>query len=245
MRITQPHIDAAYEAARRVNANEISVRAAVAVLRHKHGLNEVSAQHLVNNFQLMLDGRLYKRTMSALATQRFLEGIQRDFGPPVLNNALGAVSKHVDYYSRKTRNPQAQIQAIIKRMSRDQFATGTFEEYTDNLRTGVDASLSDTNAARERRLKKANPTPTVRYVLAKVFSRNPDVVAAALVRAKGTCEYCKSKAPFIRASNGKPYLEVHHRVQLAGGGKDTPENAIAICPNCHRNLHYGAGAAQL
>jgi len=241
MQITQAHIDAAYEAARRVHANAISVRAAVAVLRDTHGLNEVSAQHFVNNFQLMLGGRLYQRTMSALATQRFLEGIQRDFGPLVLINALGAVSRHVDYYSRKTRNPQAQIRAIIRRMSRDQFAMGTLEEYTDNLQTGVQASLSDTNAAREKRLKKASPTPTVRYVLAKVFSRNRDVVAAALVRANGICECCKLKAPFTRASSGRPYLEVHHRVQLAHGGEDTPENAIAICPNCHRNLHFGAG----
>ena len=26
---------------------------------------------------------------------------------------------------------------------------------------------------------------------------------------------------------------------LADGGADTVENAIAVCPNCHRELHYG------
>jgi len=34
-------------------------------------------------------------------------------------------------------------------------------------------------------------------------------------------------------------LEVHHKVPLAEGGDDTVENAIALCPNCHRHAHYG------
>lgn len=26
---------------------------------------------------------------------------------------------------------------------------------------------------------------------------------------------------------------------LSDGGSDTTNNAVAICPNCHRELHYG------
>ncbi|MGH8437576.1 MAG: HNH endonuclease [Pseudomonas sp.] len=33
--------------------------------------------------------------------------------------------------------------------------------------------------------------------------------------------------------------EVHHKVRLADGGLDTVENAIAVCPNCHRQAHFG------
>jgi 5-methylcytosine-specific restriction protein A len=28
-------------------------------------------------------------------------------------------------------------------------------------------------------------------------------------------------------------------VMLAEGGEDTVENALALCPNCHRRLHFG------
>jgi len=28
-------------------------------------------------------------------------------------------------------------------------------------------------------------------------------------------------------------------VPLSEGGEDTLENAIALCPNCHRKMHYG------
>jgi 5-methylcytosine-specific restriction protein A len=34
-------------------------------------------------------------------------------------------------------------------------------------------------------------------------------------------------------------LEVHHKIRLADGGFDTVENAIAVCPNCHRQCHHG------
>ncbi|MHC1750389.1 MAG: HNH endonuclease [Cellulosilyticaceae bacterium] len=53
------------------------------------------------------------------------------------------------------------------------------------------------------------------------------------------CERCGATAPFIRASDGTPYLEVHHKIRLADGGEDTVENAMTVCPNCHRELHLG------
>lgn len=39
---------------------------------------------------------------------------------------------------------------------------------------------------------------------------------------------------------GQPFLEVHHINRLADDGPDTPENVAAICPNCHREAHYGS-----
>lgn len=71
------------------------------------------------------------------------------------------------------------------------------------------------------------------------FARSAYVIAAALRRAKGVCEVCTLPAPFLRRGDKTPYLEVHHRVQLAKGGEDTLENALAICPNCHRQAHFG------
>jgi len=60
-----------------------------------------------------------------------------------------------------------------------------------------------------------------------------------LSRANGICENCDKPAPFIRRRDGTPYLEVHHIIQLSKGGNDTINNAVAICPNCHRELHFG------
>ncbi|WP_415874108.1 HNH endonuclease [Domibacillus aminovorans] len=45
---------------------------------------------------------------------------------------------------------------------------------------------------------------------------------------------CGHEAPFLHASNGTPYLEVHHVIPLSKGGDDTVVNAQSLCPNCHR-----------
>lgn len=103
----------------------------------------------------------------------------------------------------------------------------------------VSDSLKDP-VGRNERLKNASSIPTFSIAKIIVFNRNPDVVAAVLSRSVGKCECCKNSAPFIRRSNGTPYLEVHHRIRLADGGEDTVENAMAVCPNCHRRLHYGS-----
>ncbi len=58
-------------------------------------------------------------------------------------------------------------------------------------------------------------------------------------RASGKCELCGCDAPFYRASDGSPYLEVHHWITLSDGGEDTVENAGALCPNCHGQAHFG------
>jgi len=32
---------------------------------------------------------------------------------------------------------------------------------------------------------------------------------------------------------------VHHKKTLALGGEDTVDNSLALCPNCHREMHFG------
>ncbi len=91
---------------------------------------------------------------------------------------------------------------------------------------------------RRRRLAATPNIPQKVEVTTTTFVRNQYVVAEALIRAGGTCERCKRPAPFNRASDGTPYLEVHHKKRLADGGEDSVNNAVALCPNCHRHAHY-------
>ncbi|CAE6853541.1 5-methylcytosine-specific restriction enzyme A [Paraburkholderia domus] len=96
---------------------------------------------------------------------------------------------------------------------------------------------------RAARLLQAPSKPEQQLVLSRVSKRNPYVIAEVLLRAAGICESCESPAPFTRV-DGRPYLEVHHRIRLADGGDDTVENAIALCPNCHRERHFGAAFSE-
>jgi 5-methylcytosine-specific restriction protein A len=91
---------------------------------------------------------------------------------------------------------------------------------------------------------KGNRSPQATSSEVTQFLRDASVKAWVLRQANGKCECCEMAAPF-NGSNGIPYLEVHHVLQLADNGSDTVSNAIALCPNCHRELHYGANSKNL
>lgn len=84
---------------------------------------------------------------------------------------------------------------------------------------------------------KGQEKPAIQFVQVVQYARDPRVVAYVLNRAQGVCEACDNPAPFKRA-DGSPYLEAHHIVPLAEGGPDTVENCAALCPNCHRAMHF-------
>ncbi|MGV1927911.1 HNH endonuclease [Agrobacterium tumefaciens] len=76
------------------------------------------------------------------------------------------------------------------------------------------------------------------------YVRDPNVVAWVLSNAGETCECCEQTAPFQR-DDGSPFLEVHHVRSLSEGGPDTTDNAVACCPNCHREMHAGGDRESL
>lgn len=69
------------------------------------------------------------------------------------------------------------------------------------------------------------------------FVRDRYVSEYAKRRANGYCQLCGSPAPFFD-KDGKPFLETHHVIWLAEGGSDSVDNTVALCPNCHRKMHY-------
>jgi 5-methylcytosine-specific restriction protein A len=113
------------------------------------------------------------------------------------------------------------------------------QRLSENEQAEVEKSRRDDPIRRKERLKTASTRPKRTRVYSYIYERNPDVVAEALERANGACEKCGAAAPFNRKSNGTPYLEVHHIIPLSETGKDTIGNVKALCPNCHRELHFG------
>jgi 5-methylcytosine-specific restriction protein A len=99
------------------------------------------------------------------------------------------------------------------------------------------ATLQD---LRQRALTAAaDPSQPSTQGVRNVYQRSRDVRNYVLARANGNCEGCALPAPFSR-SDGNPYLEPHHLRRLSDGGPDHPAHVIALCPNCHRRVHFGA-----
>ena len=72
-----------------------------------------------------------------------------------------------------------------------------------------------------------------------LYKRSRAVRDYVFLRANGHCESCKAPAPFKRL-DGTAYLEPHHTTRVSDGGLDHPKHVGAICPACHREIHYGA-----
>jgi hypothetical protein len=105
-------------------------------------------------------------------------------------------------------------------------------------------------AVKEKKKKKFTKPPVGSSKPAKYeskttsYSRDTNVVAYVEQRANGVCELCGEASPFTRP-DGTPYLEVHHIKFLSEKGRDKPDNTAGICPNCHRECHYGANSVKL
>lgn len=97
------------------------------------------------------------------------------------------------------------------------------------------AKRVDLNDLKEKAYLAAGQ-PNKRRVYTNAFERNPYVKEYVLKISNGICQLCDSTAPF-KDKNGNPYLEVHHIDWLSNGGDDAIDNAIALCPNCHRRMH--------
>ncbi|QGN39271.1 HNH endonuclease signature motif containing protein [Klebsiella oxytoca] len=121
-------------------------------------------------------------------------------------------------------------------------------ESSDLLLPTDDESVLNTRVSRLLKKPLSEPkgykVPSAVEQLQKVYVRDPAVKAWILQQSKGVCENCGEKAPFY-LNDGSPYLEVHHVIPLSSSGADTTSNCIALCPNCHRALHYSQNAKEL
>jgi site-specific recombinase XerD len=68
--------------------------------------------------------------------------------------------------------------------------------------------------------------------------RDFEVRQKVLARAGGKCECCRKEWP------KHIFLEVHHLLS-AGVAWDQYDNCVAVCPNCHRELHFLESSIEL
>jgi 5-methylcytosine-specific restriction enzyme A len=120
--------------------------------------------------------------------------------------------------------------------------TDALNEQEDDVDTSSVVTLQE---ARKRALDAfaGEEGASGKSALRTIYRRSKRVSDYVLLRASGKCECCNSPAPFVR-TNGMPYLEPHHTTRLSDGGLDHPRFVAALCPTCHREIHYGANGVQ-
>lgn len=140
-------------------------------------------------------------------------------------------------------NTVAESDSIYKHNDTDQ------NELVNTLGQPIDAPLEergDLTELRKRAEDAARKNPVREQVtsISSQYYRSNRIKEYAKARANGICECCGEPAPF-NDENGEPYLEVHHVDELGEGGSDHPDRVAAVCPTCHRHIHYGSGGGEL
>jgi 5-methylcytosine-specific restriction protein A len=239
MKITEEQVSAAYQIAKQVFDGHMKAIQGGKILSSEYGLNETTANDFIVDYKCLLDGRVFYRAMSAPAMHYFMEQIFSENTEHGRTNAIAALRGHIAYYENHYKTRMHRMREVADYFDVLMQRPKTIVEVEAKFAAAVEQSLRGSSKDRLQRLASGGKKPTSIVVQSTVFVRNPDVVAERLLRAGGRCEECLADAPFMRARDGTPYLEVHHKVQLAVGGDDSIENTIALCPNCHRWFHYG------
>lgn len=96
-----------------------------------------------------------------------------------------------------------------------------------------------------QKVQNLNTTPTQVQREINIYSRNSALRAFVKSRANYSCEMPDCDYIAFEKENGEKYIEVHHIIPLANGGEDSITNTVALCPTCHRKMHYSMNKEQL
>lgn len=95
-------------------------------------------------------------------------------------------------------------------------------------------------AAKKKKQQTENNTKKTIYI------REPRVGQLALQLANFQCEWNNKHETFISNTTSNNYVEAHHLIPIKyyysnefEVSIDNEANIVALCPNCHRCLHYG------
>lgn len=89
------------------------------------------------------------------------------------------------------------------------------------------------------------PVPSVRASSSSNgWRRMPLPAAHALRNANFCCEVDPNHTTFVARSTGQNFVEAHHLIPMNQQNAfmvslDVADNIIALCPNCHRQVHHG------
>jgi 5-methylcytosine-specific restriction endonuclease McrA len=108
--------------------------------------------------------------------------------------------------------------------------------YTEIAEDRIYAQI-DMESLRDR-ASRINHNPTSVEQIIRTYPRNSVLKNYVKRRSNYSCEIPNCNYVGFLKSDGEQYIEVHHIIPLSEGGEDSIFNTVALCPNCHRAIHY-------
>lgn len=168
---------------------------------------------------------LERREMMRIKEIRLQRGYTQNDLAKMLRISFSTLSK---YENGKLEVPIKRLQDIARYLG---------VEVTDLLELTPVAESSFDETPDESNLSNIIP---LELSLSETVKQNIDnrvLAGMVLNQANGVCELCGHLGPFLDR-NGRPYLEAHRLVPIQRCVKSDVESFVALCPNCHRKMHY-------
>jgi len=97
----------------------------------------------------------------------------------------------------------------------------------------------------QNRARSINPRPQQVQQTIYTYPRNNTLKNYVKRRSNYSCEMPGCNYHGFYKDNSEQYIESHHVIPLSEGGEDSINNTVALCPNCHRALHYADNREEL
>lgn len=115
-----------------------------------------------------------------------------------------------------------------------------FKDHIEDIKYQEDMLLS--KAAITERVPKEPPNQS-KSKEHYSWERNASIAKEAIALVNYCCEVDKSHITFKSSVTKENYVEAHHLIPINQQNKfkfsvDVPGNIIALCPNCHREIHH-------
>jgi 5-methylcytosine-specific restriction protein A len=146
---------------------------------------------------------------------------------------------HADGKDRGGQDRQIIVFKLVRSDDLSALDDSVQPDETENKTTDLATARSLALAAATAQKEAGQPAKGSR----NLYVRSRQVRDYVLLRANGKCELCSAPAPFLKP-DGTPYLEPHHTTRVSDGGPDHPMHVGALCPSCHREIHFGQNGAE-
>ena len=111
--ITEQQVEAACLYASQVYATKLSSNKAVTLLSKDFGLNETSAKIFIDDYKHLMEGRVFKRTLSSSAMNHFIESIEVEHGNAGLMKAVTSLKAHIAYFEGHYQTTMHSQRAVL------------------------------------------------------------------------------------------------------------------------------------
>ncbi|PRY03200.1 HNH endonuclease [Paraburkholderia sp. BL25I1N1] len=224
---TEDEVKVAYSTARDVCRGDLTSGAGKQFIVKRLGARSYTAAQFVEAYPAMIDGSLYKKTLSDLAVEVYVEAITDEHGLAKRELALQAVLKNIEFWEkneskRRGRPVSRKSQRILHQMLLS--ATNLKIVYPDDVGEA-----------------KTYQEGAVTQVLVNRYERDPEARAAAIAHYGCKCSACGFDFEAKYGELGSGFIHVHHIVDIATIGTNYQVDPIKdlrpVCPNCHAMLH--------